>query len=327
MGSLVSSVLEPFTGAKKTAAAANQAAAQQAEAAQQSAQIASFRPVGLTSRFGTSQFGLTNVGGVPRVTSATYEVSPELKAIQDRVMALTGGALTSAEQAQMAAAPLGASAQGLFSLGQQYLGESPQAIRERYMEQQQALLDPVRQREEQRLASSVFGRGRAGLSVGDIGQPELYSLAAARRQQDLQLAAQAEQAAQQQAQFGGSLFGLGADVLGAQYAIPTQALGPLQTYLGTAGTLEEMGQQPFQLGLQVGGASQPGASAGAQLLQSGLSQAAQTRFQGQQAASQANAGFLSGLLGAGANIYGMSRMGTGSLFGPGRSTMTLGGGI
>jgi hypothetical protein len=195
----------------------------------------------------------------------------------------------------------------LFSLGEQYLGESPEAVRQRFMSQQQALLDPIRQREEQRLASSVFGRGRAGLNVGDIGQPELYGLAAARREQDLALAAAADQAAQQQIQFGSGLFGMGADMLGAQYAIPTQALAPLQTYLGTAGTIEELGQQPFQLGMQVGGAGAQAGSAAGNLLGSGLSQAAQTRFQGQQAAAGANAQFLSGLMQAGTMLYGGSQ--------------------
>jgi hypothetical protein len=309
MGGIVSSILEPFTGAKATRNAANTAAAQQAEAARQAGYAAAFRPVGISTRFGTSQFteGIDPVSGLPRVTAAGYTLSPELQAIQDRLFGLTGGALGTAEQAQMAAEPLGGAARGLFSLGEQYLGESPEAVRQRFMSQQQALLDPIRQREEQRLASSVFGRGRAGLNVGSMGQPELYGLASARREQDLALAAAADQAAQQQIQFGGGLFGLGADVLGAQYGIPTQALGPLQSYLGTAGTIEEMGQQPFQLGMQVGGAGAQAGSAAGNLLGSGLSQAAQTRFQGQQAAAGANAQFLSGLMQAGTTLYGGSQ--------------------
>jgi hypothetical protein len=183
------------------------------------------------------------------------------------------------------------------------------------MSQQYALLDPIRQREEQRLGAGVFGRGRAGLNVGDIGQPELFALSAARRQQDLELAQQADQAAQQQIGFGTGLFGTGAQLLGNQYAIPTQALGPLQSLLGTTQSIEELGQQPFQLGLAVGGAAQPGATAGAQLLSSGLTNAAQTQFAGQQAASNQLSSLLSGLIGAGANIYGMSRIGTGKIYG------------
>lgn len=308
MGNFVGSILEPFTGARATRRAADQAAEQQAAAGRQAANISAFRPVGMTSRFGTSRFGITDVGGVPRVTSAEYEVAPELRAIQDRLMGLTGGALTTAEEAQAAARPLGQAALGLFGLGQQYLAQSPEELRQRYFGQQQALLAQPRAAEEARLASSVFGRGRAGLSVGPTGQPELATLANARRQQDLALAAQAEQAAQQQLGYGASLFGTGASLLGQQYAVPTQALAPLSSLLGTVGTVEQLGQQPFQMGLAVGGAAQPGAQAGATLLGSGLSQAAQTSYQGVQQANAANANFLAGLMGAGSNIYGMNQM-------------------
>lgn len=298
MGRAVGRILDPFTGASSTRRAAEQAAAQQAEAGRQAANIAAFRPVGMTSRFGTSRFGVTDVGGVPRVTSAEYEVAPELRAIQDRLMGLTGGALTTAEEAQAAARPLGQAAAGLFGLGQQYLAQSPEELRQRYFGQQQALLAQPRAAEEARLAASVFGRGRAGVNVGPTGQPELATLAAARRQQDLALAAQAEQAAQQQLGYGASLFGTGASLLGQQYAVPTQALAPLSSLLGTVGTIEQLGQQPFQMGLAVGGAAQPGAQAGATLLGQGLSQAAQTRYQGVQQANAANAAFLQSLIGA-----------------------------
>jgi hypothetical protein len=219
-------------------------------------------------------------------------------------MGLTGGALTTAEEAQMAAAPVGAAAQQAFNLGTQYLGETPEAVRQRYIAQQQALLEPTRAREEQRLASSVFGRGRAGLNVGDIGQPELRALAEARRTQDLQLAAQAEQAAQQQIGFGTSLYGTGASLLGQQYAIPTQALAPLQSTLGTVQSIEQLGQDPYNLGLQLGGLVTQGSAAGGQLLGAGMSQAANTRYQGVQQANAANQAFLQAALGAAAGGFG-----------------------
>ena len=319
MGSVVGKITDAvgLTDIKGTEERAAQAAAAQRDAARMGAQASAFRPVGITSRFGTSAFDVTDVGGVPKVTGARYTVSPELQAIQDRLMSLTGGALTTAEQAQMAAEPLGAASRGLFNLGAQYLAESPEAARQRYISQQTALLDPIRQREEQRLASSVFGRGRAGLNVGDIGQPELAALATARRAQDLQLAQQAEQAAQQQLQFGAGLFGTGAQQLAQQYGIPTQALGPLQSYLGTSQTIEELGQQPFQLGLAVGGAAQPGATAGAQLLSSGLSQAASTQQAGAQAASNQLTGFMNQMLNAAIGGFGGGGGSMGSLFGGG----------
>jgi hypothetical protein len=328
MGKVVGSILEPFTGAKATRRAAENAARQQAEAARQGGYAAAFRPVGLTTRFGTSRFTETidPVTGLPRVTGAGYELSPELKAIQDRIFGLTGGALTTAEEAEMAARPLGEAAQGLFGLAGRIIPTDydPRAAAQSYYQEAQAMLDPTRQREEARLGAGVFGRGRAGLSIGSQGQPELFALAQAREEQNAALAAQARERAraelQQDIGIGSGLFGTGASLLGQQYGIPTQALGPLQSYLGTVESIEQLGRQPFDLSMALGGASQAGSQAGGQMLSSGLMNAAQTRVAGEQAANTANLSLLSGLLGAGANIYGMSRIGTGSMFGTPRGT-------
>jgi hypothetical protein len=62
------------------------------------------------------------------LTGAGYNVSPELKAYQDRLMGLTGGALSQAEMAQQQYAPLQTAATGLFGLGQQYLAQSPEQV-------------------------------------------------------------------------------------------------------------------------------------------------------------------------------------------------------
>ena len=306
MGKVIGGITDAvgLTDIKGTQQRGEKAAEAQRAAAQQGATASSFRPVGMTTRFGTSNFGITDVGGIPRVTSAEYQVSPELRALQDQLFGLTGGAMTTAQGAQQAAAPLGAAAQGLFGLGGQYLATSPEQARQQYMQEQYAMLDPIRAREEQRLGSSVFGRGRAGLNVGDMGQPELFALASARRGQDLQLAAQAEQAAQDRTRFGAGLFGTGAQLLGSQYGIPTQSLGALQSYLGSIGAIEELGQEPFRLGLGVGGASQPGATAGANLLSSGLSNAALTQQRAGDAASAQLTGMMQKLAGAAMGGFG-----------------------
>jgi hypothetical protein len=365
---LVGSVLEPFTGAKATQRAAETAAQQQAQAARDAAYSSAFRPVGMTTRFGTSQFTeeIDPRTGMPRVTGASYEISPELLAIQNRLMGLTGGALTSAEEAAMMGQPLGEAAQGLFGLGGQLLptdlsraaspeamaqaqrmyglagqvtptSYDPRAAAQSYYNEAQAMMDPSRQREEQRLGASVFGRGRAGLNISGQGQPELFALSQARSEQDMALAAQARERARQELQQdiglgtslgmqglstqqqaeqlararfsedlsqGAGLFGTGASLLGLQYGLPTQALAPLQSYLGTVGSIEEMGQQPYRLGMELGGRSQQAGQAGGSLLGAGLSQAANTRYQGVQAGNAANAAFLQAMMGAAAG--GMS---------------------
>ena len=257
--------------------AARAGADAQLAAAQIAAEEQRFRPVGITSRFGTSQF---EFGPEGRLSGASYTASPEIQALQNRLSALYGESLGQAEQAQALGAPLGAAGQGLFGLGAQYLAQSPDQARRQYMQEQYALLDPMRAAEEQRLGASVFGRGRAGLNIGSGGQPELAALAGARRTQDLQLAAQAEQAAQQRIGFGAGLFGTGADLLGTQYGLQTKALSPFQTQFGVQQLLEQSAQQPLDIGAQLGGrTATAGANVGQSLLTGGLN-AAQTQLQG-----------------------------------------------
>lgn len=257
--------------------AANSSAQAQLEAARIAAEEQRFRPVGITSRFGSSQFGFDPSG---RLSSAGYTVSPEIKALQDRLAGIYSTSLGQAEQAATLQPGIAQQGQGLFSLGQQYLAESPEQARQRYMDQQYALLDPVRQREEERLGAGVFGRGRAGLNIGTMGQPELFALASARRQQDLALAQQAEAGAQQQIGFGTGLLGQGIDLQQAGYGLQTAALGPFQSQFGLTQLLEQAGQQPLDIGAQLGGRSaQAGANVGQTLLAGGQG-AAQTRLQG-----------------------------------------------
>lgn len=259
------------SAASKQAAATRYAADQQLEAARLAAEEARFRPVGISTRFGQSQF---QFGPEGRLTGASYTTSPEIQALQDRLSALYGDSLGLAERAV-------APSQTLFGLGQQYLAQSPEQARAKYLQEQYAMLDPIRQREEQRLGASVFGRGRAGLNIGDIGQPELAALATARRTQDLQLAAQAEQEARNRIAYGTGLFGEAGK-------LQTSALAPFQTQFGVSQLLEQAGQQPLDIGAQLGGrTATAGAQAGQMLLRGGL-EAAQTRLGGQQQQIAAN---------------------------------------
>ena len=298
-----------YLGAQEQAgameAAANTSAAAQRYAAQQAAEAARFRPVGITSRYGTSNFQFDKKG---YLTGAGYNVSPELKAYQDRLMALTGGALGQAEMAQQQYAPLQTAATGLFGLGQQYLAQSPEEVAAQYMSRQQDLLAPSRERQMAQLQNQLFQQGRGGLSVGATGErpsgaaglgattPEMEAYYNAIAQQDAQLAAQAQQAGQQNVEFGAGLFGTGAGMLGQYQAGQVGALSPFTSYLGAGSTIESLGQQPLDIGAQLGGrAATAGANVGQALLTGGLS-AAKTQ--------QAGQGFspLSGLLqGAGSN--------------------------
>ena len=260
--------------------AARTSANAQLEAARIAADAARFRPVGITTRYGTSNFQFDPSG---YVSGAGYEVSPELRAYQDRLQALTGGALTQAEMAQQQYAPLQQSATGLFGLGQQYLAQSPEQVAAQYMQQQQDLLAPSRERSMAQLQNQLFQQGRGGLSVGATGMrpsgaagfgaasPEMEAYYNAMAQQDAQLAANAQQAGQQNVAFGAGLLGSGSQLMSQYQAGQVGALNPFTTYLGGGQAIEQMGQQPLTLGAGLGGqAAAYGANVGRSLLEGGM---------------------------------------------------------
>lgn len=270
-----SSLLGGLLQSRSAKKAAQIQADAQVKAAQIAADEARFRPVGVTTRFGQSQFQTDPTTG--RVSGAGYELSPELKAMQDRFLGLTGGGLMQAEQAQQQFAPLQGAAQGLFGLGQQYLAQSPQEAAQQYMAQQQELLAPSRERQYGALQNQLFQTGRGGLSVGATGarpsgaaglgasNPETEAYYNALAQQDAQLAAQAMQAGQQQTAFGAGLFGTGGNLLTQGYGGQVAALGPYEAYLQQMKQLESLGQQPLQLGIDIGAKGQSNAAAQAML--------------------------------------------------------------
>jgi hypothetical protein len=264
LGSLLGGAVGGVGGilAGQTAAKASEEQARMiSEATGRAVPGAQFRPIGTTTRFGTSQFQVDPTTG--QLTSAGYQLTPELKAMQDRVMALTGQGLTEAEQAAGRYAPLTAGAQGLFGLGQQYLAQSPEQVAADYMARQQDLLAPSRERQLAQLQTQLFNTGRGGLSVGGTGMrpgggqglraasPEMEAYYNALAQQDAQLAAGAQQAGQQQVQFGAGLMGTGANLLGAYGQGLTGAYAPFSTGIGVGSSLEQLGQQPLSLSQQL----------------------------------------------------------------------------
>jgi hypothetical protein len=263
--------------AKKAASTSAQA---QREAAQMAADAARFRPVGITTRYGGSNFQFSPEGDL---VSAGYEVSPELRAYQDQLRGLTEQQLQQGLMAPQQYAPLQGAAGGLFSLGQQYLAQTPEQAAQKYIEQQQNLIAPSRERQYAQLQNQLFNTGRGGLSVGATGlrpsgsqglgasNPELEAYYNAMAQQDAQLVAQAQAAGQQQTAFGAGLFGSGSQLLGQYQAGQVGALSPFQTSLGLGGTIEQMGQQGLQIGSELGGrTANAGANVGQALLTGGM---------------------------------------------------------
>lgn len=243
--------------------AAQTSADAQRYAADQAAEAAKFTPYGVTTGFGTGSFDTAN-------KTATYTLTPEMKAIRDRLIAQAGAYDT--QRIGQLAEPLTGGATSLFNLGQQYLATSPEEASQQYMQQQYGLLAPGREQQLAGLRNQVYQTGRAGLatggtSAGNLAQtnPELAAYYNSVAQQDRLLAAQADQYGQQRTQFGAGLFGTGGSLLGQVPSLTTQGYGPLQTQLGLAGTVEGYGQQALDIGAQLGGRS---ATAGATVAQS-----------------------------------------------------------
>lgn len=316
VSNIVGSVANIFTGADSTRAAGEQAAAQQSAAARAASAAAQFRPVGMTTRFGSSQFTreIDPATGMPYVSAASYTAAPEISALQNKLFSQMGQFDTA--RFNQAIEPMYAGAeqtfgagQSLFGLGNQYLATSPEQAKADYMATQQAALAPAREQQLASLRNQVFQTGRAGLATGGTStgmmasNPEMAAYYNAIANQDLQLAANAEQAAQQRQAFGAGmltqgagLYNAGGSLVGQVPALQSQAYSPLQTILGLTGTTEQMAQMPLQLGIQLGQAQQPGQTAGAQMYQGGMNAAAQTQYASTQAANAANAGFWGGLM-------------------------------
>jgi hypothetical protein len=282
-------------GAKSQAAAMNQQAAAQMEAARIAAEEARFRPVGITTRFGSATPQFT--GG--RLSGYEYQASPELSALQDQLSRIYGSSLGQAEQAAAFQPQFEQAAQGLFALGQ---AELPQS-REQIMAEQQALLRPYDIEEEQRLAAGVFGRGRGGLSVGTGGQPELQALAEARRRRDLQLSANVNQEFMNRAQQAAGLFGTGAGLLGQGYQTQQAALAPFQSTFQTQQALEEEARRPMDIGSALGAkTSTAGATAG-KMMMGGQQAAGALQQQAASAKAAQLAGMGQGIAGLGQQYY------------------------
>jgi hypothetical protein len=326
MGKAVSSVVGAITGGSAAEKAANAASAQQREAAEKASIAAQFRPVGMTTRFGTSQFTreIDPRTGMPYISSAGYTAAPELAALQDRLFGQFGQSMTQAEQMGQQYAPLGGAAQSLFGLGQQYLAESPEQAAQKYIQQQQGLLAGGREQQLSGIRNKLFQTGRSGLATGgtttgmQATNPEMAAYYNAMAQQDAQIAAQADQAGQQRAIYGAGLFGTGAGLLGTQTQGEVGAYAPFQNLLGMSGTIEQYAQQPYQLGLQLGTAAMPGQTAGANIYNQGFSQAAQTQLAGAQQKAAAQGQFMSSLIGAAAGGMGG---GGGGMFGGGTQSL------
>jgi hypothetical protein len=204
------------TGAMKQYANAITQAGNQAQAQ------AAFRPVGMTTSFGTSNFTIDPTTG--QITNAGYSLSPQLQAAQEGVL---GGLRQNLTDAQTQAA-----------LGRSYLAQNPQDVASKWLSQQQALLAPSRDTAWARLNQGNYNQGTMGLKVAQGGNlqaanPYASALANSQAQQDLQLASQAQEQGRNAVTFGQGLL--------------SKAYDPFLSGLTTSKAIEALGQNPYAL--------------------------------------------------------------------------------
>jgi hypothetical protein len=255
--------------------------------------MAQFRPVGVTTRFGRSGF---NYGPQGELVGAGYQVAPDIAAMREGLLGMAGTGLSQAQTAQAMQPGITAAGQGLFNLGQQYVAQTPQEAAQQFMTQQQALLAPGREQQLAQVTNQQQQQGRLGLATGattagytagapglQASNPQMAALFNARALQDAQLAAQANQAAQQQIQFGQGLMTGGINLNNAGFGMQSNALAPFTNLLGGAQNVENLGLNALSLGQGLGSAA------------AASNQAAANQYMaGQNIANQANRAAVTG---------------------------------
>lgn len=271
----VSNTLGGLISGSKASQAAKQQAAAFRDAATYGRDQAAFQPFGITTGFGSSQFATDPKTG--RVTSAGYTLDPRLAGIQGNISNLMTG--YDPNQVGQAAQPLYGATQGLFNLGQQYIAQSPQEAAQRYMSQQQGLLQPGRAADFAKLSATNYGRGTGGLGIntgtgGGPSNPLAQALFNAQARQDLELAARSEQEGRSQALFGADLYTRGAGLLGQVPTLTSAGYNPLRTQLGLFSDIEKLGMTPYEMSLGLGKTVSDAGFRQGELVMSGERQAA-----------------------------------------------------
>lgn len=283
------SLLGPLIGTAGSVYASNQAANATTDAAAQAAQMAQFRPVGVTTRFGKSGFNYDDTG---KLIGAGYQVAPDVAAAREGLMGLAGTSLGQAQQIQAYQPNVNAQAAGLFNLGAGYTAQNPQQVAQNYLNQQQQLLAPGREQQLAQLSNQQQQRGRMGLATGATSagyaanapglaasNPDFAAMYNARAQQDAQLAANAQTFGNQQVQFGQGLMTGGLNLAGQGFGLQTQALAPYTQYAQGAVNLENLGQNALTQGSALGAASTAGATNAANIQNTAAQNAASLQMQ------------------------------------------------
>ena len=126
-----------------------------------------------------------------------------------------------------------------------------------------------------------FQTGRGGAATAQGGNlmatsPEMAAYYNSIAQQDLVLAAQADQEARNRITYGSGLFDTGANLQGRYYTGQTAAYSPFTTAMDVTTGLENLAQQPLTLGTQIGAKTTASAAEAGRLTGQGIINAANT---------------------------------------------------
>lgn len=171
MGGVVSGIVGGIGGLISGGAAsraAESAAAAQRDAANRASQMAMFRPIGITTGFGSSRFNVNDLG---QVTEAGYQLTPELQSLRNRILGLaTGGGAAPRSPGLVTGGP-GIGPEGLFGTPETMMTSVGGGLPDAYSIGSQ--LAPIGA-----AASSLFGLGGQLLptSVSRTASPEALAL-------------------------------------------------------------------------------------------------------------------------------------------------------
>jgi hypothetical protein len=229
-------------------------------AAKTAADAAKFKPVGVTTAFGSSNFGFDANGNL---TSAGYNLTPALASQRDAILRAAGTTgMDWMKNTQTAG-------QGLFDLGKGYVAKTPEQAAAEWMAAQQKVLQPAQDTAYARMQQQLANTGRGGLSIAQgtgmgAANPEAQAYYNALMQQNNQLAAGAQAEGRAATTFGQGLMSGGLDLV-------SQGYNPYKTQFGTAQSVEQAGQNALDIGSVLGGrAATAGANAASTLFQGGV---------------------------------------------------------
>lgn len=235
-----------------------------------------FKPVTVTSSFGTPQYTYDDKGRLTGVAAQPADWLAQLQARQQALapqyMNLTEGALSAAPQYQQGAQQAVTGAERLYGLAGQALPTSYDVTgkTQEYYNRMQQLVAPQREQQLAQTRQGLFNTGRTGLATGATQaggmlatNPEMAAYYNAVAQQDLQLANQAEQRARENLlsdiTTAGKLYGGGAagyttagDLQNQMYRNVAASQAPFATGMQAVTGLEQTAYNPVEQGFKYG---------------------------------------------------------------------------